>query len=97
MDVCDYFSANAGRTIAVDGYVWLHTFAAIEAVEYECKQNNTGVLRKFKARAAQHVDKSVTPIFVFDGLSWKAKADTDADRANTQTRSRHGSQTILYW
>ena len=95
LEVVDYYSANAGRTVVVDAFGWLHAFASSDAVQYECKSDFSGVLRKFKARTQQHLDKSVTPIFVFDGQRSIAKAETDAKRDTVRAEARHKARQLF--
>jgi len=91
MEKVNYFEALNGRTVAEDGFVWLHKDATFSALGLILRQDDTDVIKRFSQRVNKLLDHGVTPFMVFDGKRTTGKL-VNAERAKARHEAR---QTAL--
>ena len=93
------FTAAAGKTIGVDGHVWLHSMAYHWAGDIVNDGNYLPLAKEFCQRAQYVRGQGVELLFVFDGAPTPAKRTTDAarqrKRAEAYAKVMHGNSAVL--
>ncbi|KAG9098530.1 Rad2 nuclease [Ceratobasidium sp. 370] len=87
-------SAFSGKTLAVDGYVWLHRGAYACAVQLVKGQYTTKYVDYAMHRVRMMRHHGVTPYVVFDGGPLPAKRGTESDREEKRAKSLALAQAL---
>ena len=74
------YAIARGRTVGVDGHVWLHQLAYGFAQCIVVEKNYQPLARQFLQQALTAQSHGVTMVFVFDGAPTPAKRETDQSR-----------------
>ena len=89
-----HVSAYAHKTLAIDGYAWLHRGKWACAIEL-CQGIATTKHIDFCLKGLQlMVDHNVKPLLVFDGASLLAKRATDDDRREKREKALRKAQKL---
>jgi exonuclease-1 len=82
----------AGRTVAIDGYAWLHRAVYGCAQELATGAETSAHVRYFEHRVGLLLHHGVVPLVVFDGANLPAKAATEALRAAARAEALRGAR-----
>ena len=82
----------AGRTVAIDGYAWLHRAVYSCAQELATGAETSAYVRYFEHRVGLLLHHGVVPYVVFDGANLPAKAATEAARAAARAEALRGAR-----
>ncbi len=82
-----HISEFAGKTAAIDGYVWLHRYAVACAEDLCLNKPTNKFVGGFISRVNLLVTNGVTPIVVFDGGPLPMKAEEEAARRKRRQES----------
>ncbi|KAJ1311179.1 hypothetical protein OPQ81_009680 [Rhizoctonia solani] len=87
-------AAFSGKTLAVDGYVWLHRGAYACAVQLVKGQYTTKYVDYAMHRVRMLRHHGITPYIVFDGGPLPAKRGTEKDREEKRAKSLAQAQLL---
>ncbi|QRV90778.1 exonuclease 1 [Ceratobasidium sp. AG-Ba] len=87
-------SAFSGKTLAVDGYVWLHRGAYACAVQLVKGQYTTKYVDYAMHRVRMLRHHGITPYMVFDGGPLPAKRGTERDREEKRAANLSQAQAL---
>lgn len=92
-------SIYKGRTVAIDGYCWLHQAAYSCAMELVQNPRCGAGVEKFVTSCRQKLDlfiaADVRPILIFDGNKLSMKSDVEEDRTRIREKARKDAEEFL--
>ena len=87
--------AYAGKTVAIDGYCWLHQAAYTCAMELVYGRGIAQLVQHCQKKLELFIASNVTPILIFDGARLQMKGNTEDERKLNREKHKQKAEEYM--